>query len=73
MVSSLHGKRALVTGAASGIGRATAHALREAGATVLGLDLAASEGDIPILACDLASETDIIAAVGQGAEPDRWL
>lgn len=68
MVVPLHGKRALVTGAASGIGRATALALREAGATVLGLDLGAFEGDIPILACDLASEADIIAAVRQGAE-----
>ncbi|WP_245455028.1 SDR family oxidoreductase [Mesorhizobium sp. M9A.F.Ca.ET.002.03.1.2] len=68
MVSPFHGKRALVTGAASGIGRATAHALREAGATVLGLDLAVSEGDIPILACDLASETEIIAAVGRGTD-----
>lgn len=68
MVVPLHGKRALVTGAASGIGRATALALREAGATVLGLDLKASEGDIPILACDLANETDIVAAVRQGAE-----
>jgi len=67
LVVPFHGKRALVTGAASGIGRATAIALREAGATVLGLDLEASEDDIPILACDLANEADIIAAVGQGA------
>ncbi|TJV21166.1 MAG: SDR family oxidoreductase [Mesorhizobium sp.] len=68
MVTPLHGKRALVTGAASGIGRATALALRDAGAMVLGFDLKASEGDIPILACDLANETDIIAAVKQGAQ-----
>ncbi|RUU87464.1 SDR family NAD(P)-dependent oxidoreductase, partial [Mesorhizobium sp. M7A.T.Ca.TU.009.01.3.1] len=68
MVTPLHGKRALITGAASGIGRATALALRDAGATVLGFDLKASEGDIPILACDLANEADIIAAVRQGAE-----
>jgi 3-oxoacyl-[acyl-carrier protein] reductase len=68
LVAPLDGKRALVTGAASGIGRATALALQEAGASVLGLDLKASEGDIPILACDLASEADIIATVRQGAE-----
>lgn len=68
MVTPLHGKRALVTGAASGIGRATALALRDAGAIVLGFDLKASEGDIPILACDLANEADIIAAVRQGAQ-----
>lgn len=67
MVAALHGKRALVTGAASGIGRATALALREAGATVIGLDLAASEQDLTILACDLSREADIIAAVTEGA------
>ena len=68
MVKPLSGKRALVTGAASGIGRASALALIEAGATVIGLDLKASEGAFPILACDLASESAIIAAVRQGAE-----
>jgi len=57
----------LVTGAASGIGRATALALREAGATVIGLDLAASEQDMPILACDVTREADIAAAVAEGA------
>ena len=67
MVAALHGKRALVTGAASGIGRATAVALREAGATVIGLDLIASERDMPILACDLAKEGDIVGAVAEGA------
>ena len=67
MVKPLSGKRALVTGAASGIGRASALALAEAGATVIGLDLKASEGAFPILACDLTSETAIIAAVRQGA------
>jgi 3-oxoacyl-[acyl-carrier protein] reductase len=63
----LNGKRALVTGAASGIGRATAQALREAGAGVIGLDLAAAEGDVPILACDLAREADIVGAVAEAA------
>lgn len=67
MVAALHGKRALVTGAAGGIGRATALALQEAGATVIGLDLAASEQDVPVLACDLASEADIKGAVAEGA------
>ncbi|ODT18329.1 MAG: short-chain dehydrogenase [Mesorhizobium sp. SCN 65-12] len=67
MVGPLNGKRALVTGAASGIGRATAQALREAGAVVVGLDLIAAEGDIPILACDLAREADIVRAVAEAA------
>lgn len=67
MVAALQGKRALVTGAASGIGRATALALREAGASVIGLDLAASQQDIPILTCDVAREADVAAAVAEGA------
>ncbi|MEW6632792.1 MAG: SDR family oxidoreductase [Pseudomonadota bacterium] len=67
MVAALQGKRALVTGAASGIGRATALALREAGATVMGLDLTASEHGMPILACDVTQEADIVAAVAEGA------
>ena len=38
------GKTALVTGAASGIGRATAARLREGGARVIGVDLSAGPG-----------------------------
>lgn len=67
MVAPLLGKRALVTGAASGIGAATARALQAAGATVLGLDLHAAQDPLPILACDLSSEADIVAAVAAGA------
>ncbi len=67
MVSPLKGKRALVTGAASGIGLASARALQDGGAEVLGLDLAASDGAFPILACDLRDEAQIIAAVAEGA------
>ena len=68
MVKPLSGKRALVTGAASGIGLATALALQEAGAAVVGLDLKASAGAFPILACDLAVEAQIVEAVAKGAE-----
>jgi 3-oxoacyl-[acyl-carrier protein] reductase len=68
MVKPLDGKRALVTGAASGIGQASALALQEAGARVIGFDLAASEKEFSILRCDLAIESDIIAAVKQGAK-----
>ena len=67
-MTPLSGKRALVTGAASGIGRASALALQQAGATVIGLDLVASSTDFPILACDLASEPAIIDAVAQAAQ-----
>ncbi len=62
MVTPLANKRALVTGAASGIGLAIATMLREQGATVLGLDLAAGENLLP---CDLSVEAQIIAAVAQ--------
>jgi 3-oxoacyl-[acyl-carrier protein] reductase len=67
MVKPLDGKRVLVTGAASGIGRASALALQEAGAKVIGLDLKASDKEFSILACDLASEQDIIKAVNAAA------
>jgi 3-oxoacyl-[acyl-carrier protein] reductase len=63
LVKPLNGKRALITGAASGIGRATAAALKEDGAEVIGLDLVASETALPIIRCDLTREIDIIAAV----------
>ena len=68
MVKPLTGKRALVTGAASGIGLATALALQEAGAAVVGLDLRASAGAFTNLACDLAVEAQIVEAVAKGAE-----
>jgi 3-oxoacyl-[acyl-carrier protein] reductase len=67
MVKILAGKRALVTGAASGIGRASALALQEAGASVVGLDLAESETEFPIIACDVSAEDAVISAVRLGA------
>lgn len=68
MVKPLAGKQALVTGAASGIGLATALALQDAGADVVGLDLVASQMAFPILACDLQEEAQIVAAVVKGAK-----
>jgi NAD(P)-dependent dehydrogenase (short-subunit alcohol dehydrogenase family) len=53
-------KRVIITGAASGIGEATAKALRERGADVVGLDLNASEG---LLACDVTDQASVDKAV----------
>ncbi len=63
----LAGRRVLVTGAASGIGRSIAEAFLRAGATVTGLDLAAAEDPFPILACDLAEEAAIVSSVAEAA------
>jgi len=67
MVKPLSGKRALVTGAASGIGLATAYALQEAGANVIGLDLRPIAAPFPILACDLMQEAQVVSAVAGAA------
>lgn len=63
MTRTHRGKNAIVTGAASGIGKATATALAESGAEVIGLDLNALNGDFDILACDVASETAVIRTI----------
>ena len=47
------GKRAFVTGAASGIGAATVELLRDEGANVVGADIASSTG---IVSCDVTDE-----------------
>jgi 3-oxoacyl-[acyl-carrier protein] reductase len=63
VVKRLDQLRVLITGAANGIGRATAIAFRDAGARVAGLDLMANEDPVPVLACDLRREQDIVGAV----------
>lgn len=71
----LEGRKILVTGAASGIGRATAELFAAHGASVAWLDYqkqmlseaVGSSGGVPIVA-DLASELDTIAAVQMAAE-----
>lgn len=65
MVNALKGKRVLVTGAANGIGRATAAAFAAEGARVVGLDIQAGDGAVPILHCDLTREDDIVAGVAR--------
>jgi 3-oxoacyl-[acyl-carrier protein] reductase len=67
MDSPLSGQRALITGAASGIGLAAAVALHAAGATVIGLDLNATARGLEVLKADVTSEDDIARAVGLAA------
>jgi 3-oxoacyl-[acyl-carrier protein] reductase len=67
MDNPLSGQRALITGAASGIGLAAADALRAAGATVIGLDLNDTGCGLEVLKADVASEDDIARAVGVAA------
>ena len=76
---SLEGKTALITGAASGIGRAASLMFAEAGARVLACDLSESVtetvaaikdagGEAEALKMDAGSEADVIAAVKTAAE-----
>jgi 3-oxoacyl-[acyl-carrier protein] reductase len=62
---SLAGKRALVTGAASGIGAACAVALTQEGAEVMGADLNAQGDTIKVDVSDASS----VAALFEGAGP----
>lgn len=58
----LHGRRALVSGAASGIGAAVVARFRAEGAHVAGLDIVAgTSADIDLVA-DLRSDTDVASA-----------
>lgn len=71
----ISGAAALVTGAASGLGAATAQALAKAGAEVYGLDLQVSidkAGDAPegitYIAGDVTSDEDVKAAIARITE-----
>lgn len=67
MVTGLAGKRVLITGAASGIGHATARMFLDAGARVAGLDRQVCDG-IDIVGCDLADEAQITAGVAAAVD-----
>jgi meso-butanediol dehydrogenase / (S,S)-butanediol dehydrogenase / diacetyl reductase len=58
-------KRALVTGAASGIGAATVDRLRAEGATVVGVDIAPAEG---VDYCDVTDQASIDGAMAAAVE-----
>lgn len=73
----ISGRTALVTGGASGLGLATVHALLEAGASVVVVDLPSSDGvavaaglgDLARFApADVTSSSDVEAAVASAAE-----
>lgn len=63
----LQGRRALVTGAAGGIGRAVVAAFRAHGAQVLGVDVAAG-GDVH--ACDVCDEQSVAEVFADGPFDD---
>jgi NAD(P)-dependent dehydrogenase (short-subunit alcohol dehydrogenase family) len=78
-MNRLDGKRAIVTGAASGIGRASATLFAAEGATVLAVDrarevedtvaaIAASGGMAQALVCDSAAEESVAAMVARCVE-----
>lgn len=60
-------QRVLITGAASGIGLATARTFITAGAHVIGLDIATPPHDISYINTDIADPTSINAAIAEAA------
>ena len=65
MVKTMAGQRALVTGAASGIGAAACKALNDEGAVLVGLDRAFDGSDPRRLRVDITNEADVTRAVAQ--------
>lgn len=58
-------KRVIITGAASGIGEATAQALRDRGAAVVGLDLKDTED---VIACNVTDQASVDKAVAAAVQ-----
>jgi NAD(P)-dependent dehydrogenase (short-subunit alcohol dehydrogenase family) len=65
MSASLAGRRVLVTGANGSLGSATAAALHDRGARVIGLDLVESDD---VIACDVRDQADVTAAVARARD-----
>lgn len=68
MVTTLAGKRALVTGAGSGIGAATMAAMEEAGAQVIGLDRKFNGGNGNLIHVDVTDEVSVGRALKQASD-----
>ena len=66
-MNALEGRRALITGAASGIGAATALAFLNAGARVVAVDRAPASPEVDCLLADLANEGATDDAVERAA------
>jgi NAD(P)-dependent dehydrogenase (short-subunit alcohol dehydrogenase family) len=67
VVARFEGKTVVVTGAASGIGKATAKRLRDEGATVVGADLAGGDG---IRAVDVTDESAVASLMEEVGHVD---
>ena len=69
MVRALEGKRILVTGAASGIGRAAMDALADAGAATVGLDVQLpTDTRNHFVRADVRNESEIVSAVASAVQ-----
>ncbi|SDE02067.1 SDR family NAD(P)-dependent oxidoreductase [Nocardioides lianchengensis] len=65
MTRRFEGKRALVTGAAGGVGRATVELLAEEGAQVVGVDLRGGED---VVACDVSDAGSVTTAMATAVD-----
>ena len=70
MTQRLEGKVAIVTGAASGIGKATAALFAAEGATVIAADVTAADG---IVAADAGREADVTGLIDQAVRDHKGL
>jgi len=68
-VLEIRHRRGLITGAASGIGKASAQLLHDLGVRLVGLDIGEDpQAPIPIVRADLCDEAQVVSAVAQAAQ-----